>query len=80
MKLAAASLPLNYLMRDLNDGGTEIDNKNLYSEEDVRGLLKIFIKDMTRSKLEKLFRDLKKTEPFSLYQNILKEFEKECLA
>lgn len=77
LKLISASLPLNYLMRDLNDNEIDIDNKNLYSEEDVRNLLEVFSKGMSKSKIEDLCRNLKRAEPFIRYQYIVEEFIKE---
>ena len=76
LKLISASLPLNYLMRDLNDGKTEIENKALYTEEDVRNLLDIFVKGLSKSKIEVLCRNLRRIEPFNQYPNLIDELLK----
>ena len=76
LKLISASLPLNYLMRDLNDGKTEIENKALYTEEDVRNLLDIFVKGLSKSKIEVLCRNLKRTEPFNQFPYLIDELLK----
>lgn len=76
LRLIAASLPVNYLMRDLNDTKTEIENQNLYSEEDVRKLLEVFTTDLPKVKIVELCRKLKQTEPFVRYPHLIDEFVK----
>lgn len=73
LKLISASLPFNYLMKDLNDNKTEIENKNLYSEDDVRKLLEVFTMGISKSESENLSRNLKHTEPFSRYPRLIEE-------
>ena len=73
-KHIVASIPFNYLMKDLNDDETEIENKNLYSEDDVRNLLEVLVKGMSKAQVVELCHNLKKIEPYSRFPNLIEEF------
>ena len=76
LRLVAAALPVNYLMRDLNDTKTEIENRNLYSEGDVRKLLDVFTAGLSQAKIAELCRKLRQAEPFVRYPRLIDELVK----
>ena len=76
LKLIAASLPMNRLTLDLRGGDVEIKNAALYSEDEARQILTVFIDGLLRNERNALLDNLAKDDTFRNYPQLLEEFRR----
>ena len=76
LKLIAASLPMNRLTLDLRGGDVEINNVALYSENEARQILKVFIDGLLDNEVNALLDSLTKDDTFKNYPKLLAEFRR----
>lgn len=74
LKLISASLPINQLMIDFH-GSDEIKNSTLYSEEEARKILKVFLEGLSKAEVLKLLNSLARDDIFKHHSQLLEEFK-----
>lgn len=76
LKLIAASLPMNQLTLDLRGNEVEIKNSALYSENEARQILTVFIDGLLKNELNKFLDGLAKDDVFKNYPQLIEEFRR----
>ena len=76
LKLIAASLPLNRLTLDLRGGDVEIKNPALYSEDEAREILSVFVDGLLKTEVNALLDNLSKDDVFKNYPQVIAEFRR----
>lgn len=76
LKLIAASLPMNQLTLDLRGNDIEIKNSTLYSEDEARQILTVFIDGLLKNELNKFLDGLAKDDVFKNYPQLIEEFRR----
>ena len=77
LKIIAAELPLNSLKVDLTDSKVEIENQNLYTDDDIREILKIVTDGKSRREVDKLLDNLNRDEPYKNFPHVIDEFRED---